>query len=540
MKGTVRLTTFSKVLILIAILGLLGGGIYTGVSKGLIKKNTDKTENSSVVKTDSQKTTVEVAPNEDGNVINTTKESDNVLNLSIDEWVGYKSIVDANGGLNTQPGSIYDQLGIKVNISIINDATQSSNALIAKDIDAAGYTINRVSFLSKKFTDANCDVVFPYITNFSNGGDGIIATSRINSVNDLVGARIGVPQFSESHAMVVWFVQNSNLSDEEKKDIIDNLILFATSDETAKAFFAGELDVAATWEPYLSQAQSMSDAHIFFSTASSKSLIMSGVLFSKEYAEKNPEVVQKFIQGTLMAGNLYETDMNTITEVMPMFSTASEQDILDQCAGAKLTTWADNDELLDNEAKSIYSAMCNVWQSLGEDVVPSMVDTLFDKSYNDAIKAEFTSDEMQTVVTKNTNTTQVTEDNKQTILDTQAMLTQSATVTFIINTAKFDDSAAASAILDDFIETAKILDGTIIEIAGNTDPNPISDPDDTANKLLSEQRAETVKQYFVLNGIDPKRIITVGNGSSNPMYDNDTEEHRAFNRRTDVSFKIIE
>ena len=110
----------------------------------------------------------------------------------------------------------------------------------------------------------------------------------------------------------------------------------------------------------------------------------------------------------------------------------------------------------------------------------------------------------------------------------------------LINTAKFDDPAAASATLDEFIETAKILDGTIIEIAGNTDPNPISDPDDTANILLSQQRAETVKQYFILNGIDPNRIVTVGNGSSNPMYDNDTEEHRALNRRTDVSFKIIE
>lgn len=36
------------------------------------------------------------------------------------------------------------------------------------------------------------------------------------------------------------------------------------------------------------------------------------------------------------------------------------------------------------------------------------------------------------------------------------------------------------------------------------------------------------------------RIVTVGNGSSNPVVDNDTEEHRAMNRRTDVSFKIIE
>lgn len=93
---------------------------------------------------------------------------------------------------------------------------------------------------------------------------------------------------------------------------------------------------------------------------------------------------------------------------------------------------------------------------------------------------------------------------------------------------------------DELIETAKILDGTIIEIAGNTDPNPISDPDDSANILLSQQRADAVKQYFILNGIDANRIITVGNGSSNPMYENDTEEHRALNRRTDVSFKIIE
>lgn len=43
-----------------------------------------------------------------------------------------------------------------------------------------------------------------------------------------------------------------------------------------------------------------------------------------------------------------------------------------------------------------------------------------------------------------------------------------------------------------------------------------------------------------MNGISADRIVTVGNGSSNPVVDNDTEEHRAMNRRTDVSFKIIE
>lgn len=84
------------------------------------------------------------------------------------------------------------------------------------------------------------------------------------------------------------------------------------------------------------------------------------------------------------------------------------------------------------------------------------------------------------------------------------------------------------------------VDGAIIEIAGNTDPNPVSDPTDEYNIKLSAQRAETVKQYFVMNGISPDRIVTVGRGSSNPIVENDTDEHRAMNRRTDVLFKIIE
>lgn len=126
------------------------------------------------------------------------------------------------------------------------------------------------------------------------------------------------------------------------------------------------------------------------------------------------------------------------------------------------------------------------------------------------------------------------------IITTEALLQKSATVNFIINTAKFSDATEATSTLNGFIEIAKLLDGTIIEIAGNTDPNPNSDPDDSLNKKLSLSWADAVKQYFILNGIFADRIITIGNGSSNPVVENDTEEHKAMNRKTDVSFKCVE
>ena len=517
-----RLTKGAKFLIFVLIIGLLVGGVVLGLKTGLV-------ENDVTVNND-------IPVNDEGNVINTTKTANDTINLSLDEWIGWKSIIDANGGLSTADGSIYDKLGINVNISIINDATQSSNALISGKIDAAGYTINRTAFLSQKFKDSNTNVIMPFITNFSNGGDGIIAKSNIKSVNDLIDAKIGVPQFSEAHSLVVWFVNQSNLSENEKNTIIDNLIFFATPDEAAKAFFAGRIDVAATWEPYLTQAKNMSDAHILFSTASSSSLIMDGIVFNEEFAKAYPDVVSKFIDGALQASSMYDTELNIIKKVMPMFSTASDQDIKDNCVAAKLTTYADNIELFDGTAITIFTDMCNVWESIGETVDKELVHTLYDGSYIATLSDKYNS----TNVTELDKIPTITEDNKDDILKTEALLTKSATVNFIINTAKFTDSAEATATLDEFIKTAKVLNGTIIEIAGNTDPNPDIDPDDTANKLLSQQRAETVKQYFVLNGISADRIIVVGNGSSNPIVANDTEEHRAMNRRTDVSFKCIE
>lgn len=512
-----KLTKASKILILVLVLALIGGGVFFGVKSG-------------AVTTDSK--LMESLMDEEGNVINTEKADSKTINLSLDEWIGWKEIIDANGGLTTQEGSIYDELGINVNISIINDATQSSNALISGKLDAAGYTINRTAFLSSKFKEAGVNVVMPYITNFSNGGDGIIAKSEITSVKDLVDAKIGVPQFSEAHSLVVWFVNQSDLTQEEKDTIINNLIFFATPDEAAKAFFAGEIDVAATWEPYLTQTKNMSDAHILFSTASSSSLIMDGILFNKDFTEEYPEVVSAFIDGALQAADMYETDMKTIKTVMPMFATATDEDVLDNCKSAKLTTYADNLKLFEGTAKTIYTDMCNVWESIGESVDAELVNTIFESKCIEALSdkydaSEYTSTDANVVVT---------EENEQQVLDAEALLTKSTTVNFVANTAKFLDSSEATEKLDEFIEIAKVLDGSIIQIEGNI----ASDNDDVSGVTLSKQRAETVKQYFVLNGISADRIVTVGNGGTKPVAPNNTEANMQLNRRTDISFKMVE
>jgi outer membrane protein OmpA-like peptidoglycan-associated protein len=69
-------------------------------------------------------------------------------------------------------------------------------------------------------------------------------------------------------------------------------------------------------------------------------------------------------------------------------------------------------------------------------------------------------------------------------------------------------------------------------IGGHTD----STGSEGLNEVLSQQRAEAVRQYFVANATIPyEKIIAVGYGSMRPIASNSTEAGRAMNRRIDIT-----
>ena len=72
-----------------------------------------------------------------------------------------------------------------------------------------------------------------------------------------------------------------------------------------------------------------------------------------------------------------------------------------------------------------------------------------------------------------------------------------------------------------------------VEISGHTDNTGTP----AGNQLLSEQRARSVVDYLQDRGIDPRRMEARGYGEDRPVADNDTEDGRARNRRTEL--KII-
>ena len=69
-----------------------------------------------------------------------------------------------------------------------------------------------------------------------------------------------------------------------------------------------------------------------------------------------------------------------------------------------------------------------------------------------------------------------------------------------------------------------------IHVEGHTD----SRGNANANQLLSQRRAEAVRDALVGAGVDAGRITALGLGAEQPVASNDTDEGRARNRRVDV------
>jgi OOP family OmpA-OmpF porin len=73
-----------------------------------------------------------------------------------------------------------------------------------------------------------------------------------------------------------------------------------------------------------------------------------------------------------------------------------------------------------------------------------------------------------------------------------------------------------------------------VEIAGHTDSTGSA----SYNENLSDQRAKSVRQYLIEQGIDADRLTARGYGELEPIASNENQSGRAMNRR--VEFRVSE
>jgi adhesin transport system outer membrane protein len=105
----------------------------------------------------------------------------------------------------------------------------------------------------------------------------------------------------------------------------------------------------------------------------------------------------------------------------------------------------------------------------------------------------------------------------------------SADALFDTNSSKLKPSSISK--LDALVANIKATDKVVaIDLVGHTD----STGSDAINIPLSKARAQSVRDYMVLNGLETIPMTVEGKGATSPVADNTTEAGKMANRRVDV------
>jgi chemotaxis protein MotB len=103
----------------------------------------------------------------------------------------------------------------------------------------------------------------------------------------------------------------------------------------------------------------------------------------------------------------------------------------------------------------------------------------------------------------------------------------------LFKSSKAELNKDALPMLDEIVKVLFDYPEYNINIKGHTDDIPISTEKFPSNWELSAVRATSVLKHLIKRGIDPERLTATGYGKILPLMSNDTEEHRAINRRVE-------
>lgn len=109
------------------------------------------------------------------------------------------------------------------------------------------------------------------------------------------------------------------------------------------------------------------------------------------------------------------------------------------------------------------------------------------------------------------------------------ILNMPGNITFAFGRAEINSNFYS--VLNSVVQVLREFDKTAIQVAGHTD----SVGSDQANLQLSQDRAQSVANYLVSQGVNPARVSATGYGKTRPVADNSTENGRAANRRVELT-----
>jgi outer membrane protein OmpA-like peptidoglycan-associated protein len=365
--------------------------------------------------------------------------------------------------------------------------------------------------------------------DWSRGGDGIASLASIKSIEDLAGKKIATTEFTPSHWFLLYMLNQSGLTPDQKQQIEKNLVITQDAPAAAAMFKAGKVDAAVTWEPDLSGAVTArgDEAHVLISTTAATHVIADTLVARTEIIDQAPATIAAFVAGWFEGIEYMKKDPAGSHAVIGDALKLDNETVEGMLSGLKLTPFADNAQIMGLTGgkahfETLFDTAFRIWRKKGVVTRPVDAHDNFDARFVQATADKYKS---QQVV-----------EQKMTARKVNAKDTPIINKTLSINFTPGSDEIMPGSFftLDSLGETMTSFGNTYLRIEGNTDATGAH----AVNVELSNKRAEAVRAYLVKAfQLPPERFQTLGHGPDNPVASNKTEAGRQLNRRTDI--KVI-
>lgn len=251
------------------------------------------------------------------------------LKIGLNHWPGFDVILYA------QEAGIFRERGLEVELVPFENLQDVSRAVMRGALDAGCVTL----WDALQTDPGNDNPSFMLVTDISQGSDGIVARSQIQSVEDLKGKRVGAKLGTVNHLILLEALKLHQIQPKAVQ-IVD-----ISNEEAVKQLELGKLDAAVVWEPLLSDTAKSIQGNIIYSTREINSLVIDGFMSSASSLKRKEAELQQFLLAWFDVMHAVETQPIEVFSIVGKQLGQSVEEFAESYAGLKRGNLATNEEM---------------------------------------------------------------------------------------------------------------------------------------------------------------------------------------------------
>jgi len=286
------------------------------------------------------------------------------VRIGTQPWIGYGPWWIA------KEQELFEKNGLKVELVDFIEDKEVNAAFASGEMDAA----NLATHTAIKLFAAGVDLKVALMEDASYEADAVLAPSSVTSIADLKGKKVAYEEGTTSDLLLNYALMNNGMS------VADIEPIFMPASDAGATLIADQVDVAVTYEPYISAALAGNPDLKLLYTAAERPGLISDVLAVR--GDLDPQVTEKLLKIWDEALAFYKENPDQAKAIIASNVGSTPEELKTAFDGVKFYDLAENKQMFSGDLMKTLEDVMQVAQAIGlVTTVPDLSKMVADSAY---------------------------------------------------------------------------------------------------------------------------------------------------------------